>query len=174
MGGPTWEVVHETKESSLQKFPTDSWLAQLSEHDADDPEVVSSNPTRGNFWRNLFFCCVALDLSDNLTEMCIVKNSIVVSIRDNYCQPSTPNYDLMVFVIESIHSLSFHWTRTLVPVSLFKMDIKARELAEKTQLLTCVYKGSTAGHTCIQIITAELVSWLSLFSRNDKEIDVKS
>ena len=46
---PTCEVVHETKESSLQKSPTDSLLAQLSQHQADDPEVVSSNPTRDDF-----------------------------------------------------------------------------------------------------------------------------
>ena len=46
---PTCEVVHETKESSLQRSPTDSWLAQLSEHQTDDPEIVSSNPTSGNF-----------------------------------------------------------------------------------------------------------------------------
>ena len=29
-------------------------LAQLSEHWSHDPEVVSSNPTGGNFWRTLF------------------------------------------------------------------------------------------------------------------------
>ena len=46
---PTHEVVHETKESSLQKSPTDSYPAQLAEHETDDPEVVSSNPTGGNF-----------------------------------------------------------------------------------------------------------------------------
>ena len=45
---PTCEVVHETKESSFQRSLTDSWLAQLSEHQTDDLEVVSSNPT-GNF-----------------------------------------------------------------------------------------------------------------------------
>ena len=32
-------------------------LAQLAEHEADDWEVVGSNPTGGNFWRNLF-CAV--------------------------------------------------------------------------------------------------------------------
>ena len=58
-----------SKRSSLQKFPTDSWLAQLSKHQTDDPEVVSSNPTRGNFWKKFILCCVALDLSDNLTEI---------------------------------------------------------------------------------------------------------
>ena len=46
---PTCEVVHERKESSLQKFPTDSSLAQLAEHETDDQEVVGSNPAKGNF-----------------------------------------------------------------------------------------------------------------------------
>ena len=58
-------MVHETKESSLQKSPTDSWLAQLSEHWTDDLEVVSSNPTRGHFLMKFILCCVTLDLSDN-------------------------------------------------------------------------------------------------------------
>ena len=38
---PTCEVVHETKESSLQTSPTDSSLAQLVEHGTDDLEVVN-------------------------------------------------------------------------------------------------------------------------------------
>ena len=42
------------KESSLQKSPTYSCLAQLTEHATDDPEVVTSNPSGGNFWQNLF------------------------------------------------------------------------------------------------------------------------
>ena len=50
-------MVHETKESSLQKFPTDSCLAQLSEHGTDDPEVVSSNPTGDNFDDIYFVLC---------------------------------------------------------------------------------------------------------------------
>ena len=41
---PTCEVVHETKESSLQKSLTDSSIAQLAEHGTDDPVVVSSTP----------------------------------------------------------------------------------------------------------------------------------
>ena len=45
----TCEVVHETNESSLQKSPTDSSLAQLAEHETDDQEVVGSNPTGGIF-----------------------------------------------------------------------------------------------------------------------------
>ena len=46
---PTCEVVHETKESSLQTSPTDSLLAQLVERGTYDLEVVSSNPTGENF-----------------------------------------------------------------------------------------------------------------------------
>ena len=46
---PTCEVVHGTKESSLQTSPTDFLLAQLVEHGTDDLEVVSSNPTGDNF-----------------------------------------------------------------------------------------------------------------------------
>ena len=46
---PTYEVVHEIKESSLHRSSTDSLLAQQAEHETDDLEVVSSNPTGGNF-----------------------------------------------------------------------------------------------------------------------------
>ena len=45
-------MVHETKESLLQKSPTDSLLAQLGEQKTDDQEVVGSNPTDYNFWQN--------------------------------------------------------------------------------------------------------------------------
>ena len=72
-------MVHETKESSLQKSPTDSSLAQLAEHGTCDPEVVSSNPIGGNFLTTFVLFCLTLDLSDNLTEMRIVKNSSVSS-----------------------------------------------------------------------------------------------
>ena len=47
-------MVHEAKESFLQKSPTDSLLAQLSEHQTDDPKVASSNSTGDNFGWNLF------------------------------------------------------------------------------------------------------------------------
>ena len=63
---PTCEVVHETKESSLQTSPTDSSLAQLVEHGTNDTEVVSSNPT-GNIF------CVTLNLSDRPN----MKNSML-------------------------------------------------------------------------------------------------
>ena len=46
---PTCEVLHETKERSLQKSPTDSLLAQFGEQKTDDQEVGGSNPTGYNF-----------------------------------------------------------------------------------------------------------------------------
>ena len=52
---PTCEVVHETKESSLQKFPTDSLLAQLVEHGTDDLEVVSSKTPLGALFDEIYF-----------------------------------------------------------------------------------------------------------------------
>ena len=66
---PTCEVVHKTKESSLQKSPTDSSLAQLAEHGIDDLKGVSSNPTWRQFLTKFILCYVTLDLSDNLTQM---------------------------------------------------------------------------------------------------------
>ena len=54
----------------------DNQIAQLTEQLTDDLEVVSSNPTGDNFLTKFILFCVALDLSDNLTETCIVKNSI--------------------------------------------------------------------------------------------------
>ena len=50
-------MVHETKESSLQKSQTDSLLAQLAEQETDDKEVMGSNLTGGNFLQ-IFFCAV--------------------------------------------------------------------------------------------------------------------
>ena len=40
-------------------------LAQLVEHWHDDPEVMGSIPTGGNFWRNFFCSFLCKDLSDN-------------------------------------------------------------------------------------------------------------
>ena len=54
---PTCEVVHETKESSLQKSLTDSSLAQLAEHETDDQEIMSSNPTGYYFDKIYFVLC---------------------------------------------------------------------------------------------------------------------
>ena len=73
-------MVHETKESSLQKSPKDSCLALLVEHGTDDSAGCEFKPTGGEFLTKfILFCatldlsdnlCVTLDLSDNLTEMC--------------------------------------------------------------------------------------------------------
>ena len=62
-------MVHKTKESSLQKSPTDSLLAQLADQETDDQELMSSNPTGGQFLTKFILFCVPSDLSDNLTEI---------------------------------------------------------------------------------------------------------
>ena len=67
----------QTKLTSEISWPTDSCLAQLVRHWPEDPEVLVSNPTGGNFWRNFFCSPLYEHLSDNLTETAIVKNSIV-------------------------------------------------------------------------------------------------
>ena len=64
---PICEVVHETKFISEISCPTDSCLAQLVRHWSEDPEVLVSILVL------LFPVCE--DLSDNLTETPIVKNS---------------------------------------------------------------------------------------------------
>ena len=48
-------------------------FAQLTEHQTDDPEVLEFKP----HWGQFILFCVTLDLSDNLTEMRNMKNSIV-------------------------------------------------------------------------------------------------
>ena len=73
---PTCEVVHETKLTSEISCPTDSCLAQLVRHWPEDPDVLVSIPTGGNFWRIFFCSSLCKDLLDNLTETPIVKNSI--------------------------------------------------------------------------------------------------
>ena len=50
-------------------------LAQLVKHWPEDPEVLVSKPTGGNFWRIFFCSSLCKDLSDCLTETHIVKNS---------------------------------------------------------------------------------------------------
>ena len=77
-------MVHETKESSLQRSRTDSSLAQLAEHGTDDLEVVSSNPTGDNFWRNLF-CSVYLKICQIIWQKCVSWKTQLVG---NYLTPS--------------------------------------------------------------------------------------
>ena len=55
-------------------LPTKEPPTQLVEHWHDDPEVMDSILTGGYFWRNLFCSSMCKDLSDNLTEMHIMKN----------------------------------------------------------------------------------------------------
>ena len=64
----------QTKLTSEISCPTDFCLAQLVEHKSDDQEVMSSNPL-GRIFDEIFFCSSRHgDMSDNLTETCIVKN----------------------------------------------------------------------------------------------------
>ena len=56
-------------------------LGQLVEHWPHDLEVVGSNPAGENFLTILFCSSLCKDLSDNLTETPIVKNSIATSPR---------------------------------------------------------------------------------------------
>ena len=68
--------------------PTDSCLAQLVRHWPEDLEVLVSNPTGGNFWRIFFYSSLCKDLSDNLTETPIVKNSkgyLIFPILARFC-----------------------------------------------------------------------------------------
>ena len=57
----------QTKLTSEISFPTDSCLAQLVRHWPEDPEVLVSIPTGGNFWR-IVFAFPYKNLWDNLTE----------------------------------------------------------------------------------------------------------
>ena len=65
-----------TKITSEISCPTGSCLAQLVRHGPEDPEVLVSIPTGGNFWQFFFCSSLCKDLSDNLTETPIVKHSI--------------------------------------------------------------------------------------------------
>ena len=69
---PTCEVVHETNKAHFRNLLSNRFLPQLVRHWTEDPEVLVSIPTGGNF----FCSSLCKDLSDNLTEMPIVKNSI--------------------------------------------------------------------------------------------------
>ena len=52
----------------------------MAEHETGDLEVVSSKtPTWSIFFTKFTLCCVTADLSDNLTETCIMKDSIRVA-----------------------------------------------------------------------------------------------
>ena len=64
----------QTKLTSVISWTTDSCPAQLEEHQSDDQEVVGSNPTGWKFLTKFILFGATLDLSDNLTEMHIVKN----------------------------------------------------------------------------------------------------
>ena len=57
-------------------------LAQLVRHWPEDQEILVSNPTGGNFWWMFFCFSLCKNLSGNLTETPIVKNSINGLIKD--------------------------------------------------------------------------------------------
>ena len=95
---PTCEVVLETQESSLQKSPTDFYLAQLARHLTDDLGIVGSNPTGGNFWWIFFLFCVTADLSDNLTEMRQISLSWKTRMSSGWCYYPRPYFESLVFI----------------------------------------------------------------------------
>ena len=72
----------QTKLTSKISCSTDSCLAQLVRHWPEDLEVLVSIPTGGNFWRIFFCSSLYKDLSDNLTETPIVKNSTDTPVLD--------------------------------------------------------------------------------------------
>ena len=63
-------------------------LAQLVRHWPEDLEVLVSNPIGGIFWRIFFCSSLCNDLSDNLTETPIVKNSNVAILWVCACNES--------------------------------------------------------------------------------------
>ena len=79
------EVVHETKESSLQKYPTDSSLAQLAEHVTDDPEVVSSKCENDEIYCVLYNSRSVRWSDRNASDFLITKNpSVPLSKLDKF------------------------------------------------------------------------------------------
>ena len=93
-------------------------LAQLVRHWPHDLEVLVSNHTGGNFWRNFFCSSLSTDLSDNLTETPIVKNSKCnVYIKQCSGQPCITimidwlhqmNLNIMIIYISWIHINEIH------------------------------------------------------------------
>ena len=67
---PTCEVVHETKSTSEISCPTDCCLAQLVRHWPEDPEVLVSNPTGGNFW-HFFFAFPCVNICQIIWQKCL-------------------------------------------------------------------------------------------------------
>ena len=63
-----WSSSWKQKKAHFRNLQQISFLAQLAEHETDDPEVVGSNPTGGNLLTKFILCCVTSDLSDNLIE----------------------------------------------------------------------------------------------------------
>ena len=110
--------VKQTKLTSEIFCPTDSCLAQLVEHETDDPEVVDSNPT-GQFLTKFILFCVTLNLSDNLTETRIVKNwtEDKRELQKNQLEVLTASF-LCEFHIRAYR------TGILLPTSLTRRDVR--------------------------------------------------
>ena len=96
-------LMKQTKLTSEISCPTDSCLAQLVRHWPEDPEVLGFNPHWGQFltiFFFFFFCSfLCKDLSDNLTETPIVKNSIETQQDKTLC-----------CAYDTINTKYRHWT----------------------------------------------------------------
>ena len=72
----------------------------MAEHETDDLEVVGSKLHCAQFWTKFMLFCVTLDLSDNLTERYIVKNS------------NGKTYDLFTLHGNGTRTDTVNWTTT--------------------------------------------------------------
>ena len=110
----------------------------------EDPEVLVSNPTGGNFWRFFFCSSLCEDLSDNLTATSIVKNSISQSWIINkshqcihagekidhfkQCLLYLHNYLITVFIIISTHlPLVYHVKNFPYQTHYSKLDYRSHQ-----------------------------------------------
>ena len=106
--------IKQTKLTSEISCPTDSCLAQLVRHWTEDSEVLVSNPTGGNFWWIFFWSSLYKDLSDNLTETPIVKNSNAVC--DRFLENTiTFHHDITnAFTVTYNNTLGIEWLVTMM------------------------------------------------------------
>ena len=76
---PTCEVVHETNKAHFRNLLTNRFLpSSVGKALAWRSRGPGFNPHWGQFLTNFFCSSLCKDLSDNLTETPIVKNSIIV------------------------------------------------------------------------------------------------
>ena len=71
-----WSFLDTTEHDFIKvmKIQAECWLSSVGRDWHDDPAVLGSIPTGGDFWRIIFDSSLCKDLSDNLTETHIVKN----------------------------------------------------------------------------------------------------